>query len=567
MSKTSLFKDNKFEVLSFSLVGFLTPLFFSYFFFMPFHIPKWIVLYIGAISLGGIFLYRRKIFDFPRLGKIEYWLVITCICWLFGAHLYFSPSATLRFLIFVILVLVSFSVYRRTESFHVFFWGMTAASVVTVFTLILKYFGIEFTEFFPEGRKFIPFFQNINMTAQFFGVCLLVQVYLYRSSNKIVTKFFLLLLMILIIASIYYLHSRSIYFALVVSAPFVFYKKGWSNKIVSLLVLQILVVAIFAFATFSGRESKYFHVAKERIHLALDQRLKMWDDAVDLVKEYPEGVGYDQYQFSILPFAAKNRYFDSHESQISRSPHNDFLSFTVAYGLPAAVLSFAILLILFGKLLTKETTNRSDQRIKSLTIAVFIFYSFEAIAQFPTDNAYSFLFIAVFIGVAYAQVHASINLSINLSKLTRVLSAGFLIYGLLLTVRYTTSEYLSYNFPSDHDKQTIACDIWPENWRSCLQKSDLESDAVAQRQTLITILEGNNFNYLALRDLVGNYFQSGRTDLACFGGGIYLHLFRLPGSIDSYIEENCEEGSAGGEYRLLSDMDKFMARSRLSLLN
>ncbi len=565
MYKKFLFINN-FSSLVLFLVGLLVPLFFDYAFFMPFHIPKWIALYAGAVVLAATVLYKNKVFELPKLGRVLSGILVVCIAWLLMVHCYDSPHASLRLITFTAVLLTSFTLYRSKPAyFFAFFWGMVTASSVTVFTLVLRYFGLEFSMYFPAGAKFVPFFQNINMAAQFFGVCLLVQIYLFRTSTQRVARYFLVPMILAHVASIYYLHSRSIYLALALSVPFALYKKGWSRRVIYLLVLQCLVVAVYAFATFYGRESKYLHVGKERIQLALEQRLEMWQDATELIKKSPEGVGYDDYQFSILPFTAKNRHVYSREVQMARSPHNDFLSFTVAYGVPVAVASALLLLVLFCRLLRLRSLDPLGEQLKALVLAAFVFYFVEAIGQFPTDNAYSFLFIAVFIGLAGGLTYQPIMLSRVGTNILRAVAIIALLLGFILSARYTASEYIFNNYATSLDRQRIACDLWPENWRSCLRQAGMEEDLLTQRRVLLAVLDRNTFNFLALRELIGNHFQSDMTELACFGGAIYKNLFRHRSSITGYLEANCPNGIVSKEENLFTDLDDFLARSNNTL--
>ncbi|MCB0355768.1 MAG: O-antigen ligase family protein [Bdellovibrionales bacterium] len=124
-------------------------------------------------------------------------------------------------------------------------------------------------------------------------------------------------------------------------------------------------------------------------------RFELISETVELQKEYPFGLGIDQFKYASLPFQAKGN-FKPDPSRTFENPHSQILNFAIEQGLILFVFVMSLISIFLWKVITKTSQFSSSDK-------VFLFLSLglwgiEYLFQFPLDVPLPSFSIAISMG-------------------------------------------------------------------------------------------------------------------------------------------------------------------------
>lgn len=491
---------------------------------------KWVMTHFFSLCAGILLLFDRNLL-LPRLDKQNFLLILALIIsYLLSLFLNLNGSYISQYSdwlsFFFILLSSSNSIQKKEDLFllakYFMFGGLTVTVIGVLQMLEIELFPSVTHNEFPSST-----FGFQNMTAEFIGLVIVLQIFVLNS--KVQSKKFIYLIHILLtslqLSYLYLLSCRSCLLALMTSLFFLIFK-GDKLKKIKLLISVIVSAALFIFILNNVNETTkkttsatgYFSGMKES---NTKIRLTRWRNTLYMIAENPFGVGPGNYEYGYIPYQNSfSQDLESTESMVVRSPHNGFLEAAAENGWACLLILIVFLLACLIKLLKEK--NFIFEESHYLILAVFSFILVDAMFAFPMEGAFPFFVAALFIG-HFFKVTTKEVLKVNgIIFLPAVLALAFFSY------KYGSSKFNEKTHFNNFEKQLMACEYLPENWRACLRASDLATSAGNINKS-IELLEGilkrQENNFAALSHLAFVYLEQGKIDSACITLERYLKIY------------------------------------------
>ena len=356
-----------------------------------------LLTHIDLFLLVGVFLFARNEHHSRQFFyKLSNFLIFICllisltsiIWWSIAssfiehnALLFFGNSFQIRYLLYVSLFLRF--VYKK-DLLH-FFWGLFIGIGFLIFEALIYSFLNE-SEELTSG----------NFGTNTLGV-LLGFLLIYISSIKECSYYIKGLLSLFILAAIFLSGTRIAMIALLLSFGFSslilrygMLKLGVFPSIIVVLVLlyywKLLVPFVDPFLLLI--ETDYAFVASQDLaggsFSSLMTRLSLWLSSLDIIIEFPFGVGLSQFNFLKASYGFSLPIFID--------PHNDYLNFIVQYGIFNGLI-FIFLLYVYPLYL--RFTNGVD--VPRNVLIKLIFFIWITSLTNSNFNKHQFFFMTVFI--------------------------------------------------------------------------------------------------------------------------------------------------------------------------
>lgn len=509
-------------------------------------VTKWVAVY-GIAGLYPVLLFASR--GNPLFPKLRSLLPILLGClFTFFFCLFINPSgyrsSVLDWICFAVLFLAAF---RESLTSDRFASALIASMALSAFPVIvygtLQFIGIEPFPFLTQSAFPSSFFGYQNMTAEFMGMAVLSQVFfLYRPYPSKILKVGMILLLLLSLVYMIILGSRAAILAITLGmVPFLL---GHWSRIKSLLAMALLSFGLVFLAarlnaipnTIDPFESHLQTIKAQNTHI----RWIRWRNTLCLIKANPWGIGPGRFEFGYLPYhgcVAPDP--ESNESMVVKSPHNGYLEATAENGI---LFFFALSLLILAILrnLFLATRKYPERKVIHLGLSIFCFILTDALFAFPMENAYPFFATALILGLSFSFFVEGFT--------PQKASQGFRLALVALTAFILTggSVFLASSFldsdPKNYRVVSVLCEIFPENWRLCMMKSEIEMDNSRTKdaeKTLRSILKHWPHHFPAIRSLAFVYLAEGKIGQSCSALKEYDELFYAKSSLHSEREKIC----------------------------
>jgi O-antigen ligase len=520
---------------------------------------KWYVLEALAVAWFLIELWRCGSCGWPAFVR-ERWPARACVLlaalMLLGSLRYgvaWALPALLDRECFVLLALSSYWYFRRNEGRmgSIAFAAGAAAGLVIVVGLA-QTLGWNPLPFLTAGDQRSAFFGNVNLTAQFLGLAVILVLAgvegLPRSRAR---AFFREALVTASLVHLYFLSSRSVFLALGV-AFVVLLAGGWLSarsvaRMVGAAVAVILLILHFA-PVFGWRvlHSLSPEVVANKA-LSTEMRLAVWGSTLQLIRDHPLGVGSGSFGEAFIPYQLGLDIIPGN-AVLFRTPHNEYLRVLAEEGPVFGVVAAVLLLCLLRRLRAEAWTPRWRSGSAALLCAGITFLAVEACFQFPFGTAFGSLMTAVLLGLALARIEASTTATEvavqgqRHRRRWRVVGTAAVAGALGVLGRVVVSELLFVNHRFEAAAQETACRLNPRNLPACVTAAWLQArngDRREARALLLQVLQHSPYYHPAIRVLGEESATNGDLDAACLYLWVYDELFRERSAIHARVGALC----------------------------
>ncbi len=507
---------------------------------------KWIVVYLTAtiVLLIAIFC------DLSLAGFRSFRWPLVVLLIASSAIAIFRPQVAyhgqiLDWAAFSGIALVVSGLCSREPRFFLKVWigSVLAATFLVLVYGCLQLLGIDPLPEIFHNEFSASFFGFQNMTAEFVGYSLLVQLFVLVFMVK--TKRARLCFFALLVLSVGYLGTlqcRAVYVALIPAlAPFVYFRirSDLRKKTVLAFVILAFAVGMPVFVPVVT-QSSFLGASKSAKVSNANIRIIRWLNTSQMILDHPLGTGPGSYEFAYLPYHLSRKVdYEVTERQLARSPHNAYLGLMAENGVIVALMLIAIGVCFCFRLAKAGMRLKSPEAI--LVLSIFIFTATEAVFAFPLENAFPFLLIAVSVGVGGSLLRKAEGEIIQ-SAFQRFLLTILFVACACLGSLYSYSKIIEINAFNDLEKLEFACKAFPPNWRPCIRTAEID---IAKKQlvdaevSLKRTLLGAPENFMALRYLSYVLFEQGRPKEGCQTLAHYDSLFGNQSSLHQGFKEIC----------------------------
>jgi O-antigen ligase len=402
---------------------------------------------------------------------------------------------------------------------------------------VLAYGFLQAFNFDPfpalQGNEFpSSFFGFQNMTAEFIGLSILIQIYsLFKMESGFKSRSLLLTLPVLVASLIYLktLECRSVFLSLLVSTvPLLFSRRSVKIRLsaigfltlVSLMILPHIYKPLNIWPNIVNSPTLGDQKNSDQLHQIKSSnsslRLVRWLNTLHMIQNNPWGVGPGNFEFSYLPFSkAYQRDLEISENTLVKAPHNGYLQAAAQSGIPFSIL-LTISFILFGyKLYRKLNLESPFKKELTLSASISIFLLIDGFFAFPMDNAYPFYLIAVTIGFTLRMLcNRTYLVQKSLSNI------GLTILAIAIgstTLAFNFSKYVEGLYEEDttldlSNAMKISCLLFPSNWHNCISFGDLAIKSGQYKEAelvALKLLNANHSHFPAMRILAFSLFNQG----------------------------------------------------------
>lgn len=531
--------------LLFNLSLIAVPLVFSTNFADNYTPIKWISFYLLSALCLGTFLFFKKI-HIPSIDKsvaailagLVFFYVISILINFNSSY----QSQYLDWICFLVFFLISYQLLvEKVILIENIYRTTVLATVMVMIVGWLQVFGVHFSDVMAPNHFPASTFGQQNMTAEFIGFSTLIQLYFLLSRSTLKKIFFLSLTC----AFLYFLSCRASFLALFISIfplSFVTTKKDFLSCFLKISTTTIVFVfliqqvhtlvlkemangsKILPLKTVTDRELSVVKSTNSAI------RITRWINTVYLIKDHLLGIGPGNYEFGYLPY--HNRYKqdpESNEFMVVKSPHNGIIEAAAENGIFSAMILIVLVVMFFLKTIIRL---KKDPKIKAIRIvhAVLLFFLVDSMFSFPLENTFPFMIISIFLALgAYYHYPPLLLKKVFVIKSVKAITLVVLILIVFIGYKYVYSKWVERNFSTDYQKVAKACEFFPENWRLCLTKADLEYNHGEIEKSIKTLKEAllkREHLYPAFTSIGFAYLSLGKIDLACTYLKKYEFIFR-----------------------------------------
>jgi O-antigen ligase len=451
---------------------------------------------------------------------------------------------------FVAIALAAFWYFRRTRLRLAPVRAATLVALAIVVVLgLVQLVGFEPLPWLTAGDHRSATFGNVNMTAQFVGLALVVLLSERGGSRSVPLAVGLALLVGGGLAYVCLAGTRSVALALAAAAVVLLRADGLAigpAVRAAALAFPLLWVVLRAGTPGSGLLSPE---ARDTKALSAGLRLSVWSDTLDLVREHPLGVGAGNFEHAFIPYALAGRS-RPRETLVFRSPHNEYLRVVAEEGLGGAILLLGLVALLVRGLHRSAVLSgwRSDPGVLLTGGAVFL--GVEAFFQFPFEVAFPSLLAAALLGLALACLDGSpaspgAGSEAGNRSLSRAGDVACLAVALAIAAgvtRVAVAESLPVSHRDDVAALEHACALDPRRMEACVEAAWLRSrkgEHATARRDLTRVLERSPSYFPAIKLLGEVALADGDREAGCRALAAYDSMFGGRSSASGLRQSEC----------------------------
>ena len=492
-------------------------------FFEAFDTAKWCVLYLLVSAAAVLSLRGKQVLRIPRCKLTRYGLIVTVILMILQAvsleQSLVNKSVCDR-AYFVLAAILFFNCSTGLKPY------LTPLFAILSLPIALTCLWQTLTVSDAKLIGYISFFGNVNMGAQFLGLCAL---FLLLDFKKNYYGYFIEAALVAILTFIYFSLCRSVMLALLLSAPVVLWRNSVSRPALCRVFVLSFLAILFCRSFFHPLEMDTRQlVGKDN---SSSYRLTLWRASVDMVRENPGGVGPGQFAYSVMPYKMKHQQW-ANPFDIDQFPHNEFVRILAQDGIALFVLIFFFISLLAYKIWKLQASSE-----KSLLLGIFVFLAIEAMLQFPLENAFPFLLMAWAVAAVFrmeGQASQAIpNWFVGICVAIILPMAGW----------YGVSEYWTRQASGDLSKMEQVCRFMPANWRGCMfyaNKLIQEVRLTDAEEVLQSVLVRQPYHFPALRLLSQLQFRRNEWVKGCATLKKYDEVFGGKSPLHEWMVGNCK---------------------------
>lgn len=270
-------------------------------------------------------------------------------------------------------------------------------------------------------------------------------------------------------------------------------------------------------------------------------RLEVWKKTIEMAKDFPNGVGVNNFEFGFLPYKRESK-IPNVTQEVDKSPHNEFMRVLAEEGW----IVFFGLIVLVGASLLAALKQLRDYQLKLFSRFILIGLP-EFFFQFPTEMIFPVFLFCICCAVTLNST------SIKVVFRPAYKAIVILFTGVVLTLFILrNSQTVSSRYSAEY------CTLFPDNWKMCGEyfKANFDAGRSAKASaTIRPIIRRQPFNFIALNFdyLLGD--EVSNNAIACN----YFSLFNGLSSIEGSDTRNC---NAGISRRTLIENFQSYARER-----
>jgi hypothetical protein len=513
---------------------------------------KWVALEVLAVAWLLAELWRCGSHGWPTFVR-ERWPAVL----LLGGLALFSslrsgvawglPALGER-LSFLSLTMAAYWFFRRNaeRTGPIVLGAGLAAGVVAVWGLT-QAFGLQPFPSLSAGDQRSASFGNVNMTAQFLGVAVLLLL-AHDDEDGGGGRSLRRGIVVAAFAYLYFLACRSVFLGLAGGlSVLTVTRRLTAASLARMLGAAALVVLVLL--RYGPPDLPHPLKASVRADKALStqMRLDVWRSTVSLIRDHPLGVGSGNFGDAFIPYQLGLPTIPG-EAVLFRTPHNEYLRTLAEEGVAFGALVGALLVTLLHRLRAGRRLAFGHSGAGALLGAGLVFLAIEAFFQFPFGTAFGSLVAALLLGLALAVLEPKAVAAPG-DRQGRWLwrGAGTLVAAgiLILAARAATSEVLIARNPRDAAALGRACGLDPRNLPACVTAAWLKAnggDPREARRLLHETLRRSPYYHPAIRLLGEVAVANGNREEGCHYLWIYDELFRERSAVHDQVGRLCGSG-------------------------
>lgn len=390
-------------------------------------------------------------------------------------------------------------------------------------------------------------FGNINMSAFFMGVVLICTLYyLAYKETKWHQSCFGLITLSGCCIYLYYAGCRSVFLgsilAVVSLIPLMRIK-----RIYGYVFTVLTITVLFINSTPSQSLSNNNHTSIDKSMTADKKtsaihRWTLYQEAFDLIKDHPFGVGPDRFEFAIIPYKDQHTFLISPENELEKSPHNELLRWLAEEGwITTSLLLFLVGMVVFQKRSLLLNALKTSEGKFALSLSVLLVPEF--LFQFPLQAAFPYLIVCLLGGYLLSVCFLQTNMTRMVQPSALILGLFTLTYGTLISLFLFAKAVESKQFYSPQNLER-ACALTPFNWRVCVLKGIHQLNTQQPFEAMLTFqreLDRRPTNFVAQKLLGLSLISLGMPETGCQSLRLYDQALNHKSQLHSYIMDTCSK--------------------------
>ena len=303
---------------------------------------------ISALVLAlGILFHRDKVYT-RQIFSSQHWLMLFLVLWIWLTHFFGLPpghyttqNAEKMTKIFIFLVMFSCVVFTL-KRYEQVLWTLI---VLGFYQGIMAFLAPPWA--FHGGRLNIgvggPDFREGNFLGAHFAMLLPFISVFFLLNKSWIKRFFLIITAIFVVNAIVLIRSRGVFLATGIGVFIaiiynLFYMKKYRVQVFALIILGILGALYLTDPGFWTRMSTIRTEDPENIDLSAKGRIWAWKAAIQMVQDYPLGIGEGNFR----------SYVERYNPLIpGKDTHNTYLRCLSELGFPGFFLLCALIINAF----------------------------------------------------------------------------------------------------------------------------------------------------------------------------------------------------------------------------
>jgi hypothetical protein len=504
----------------------------------------WFLVELWRCGSGGwpTFVRHRRLAFLALGGLVALGSLRTGLAW--------AVPVLLDRLCFVLLVLSAYWYFRRNRGWMgSILLGLGMAVSVVVVVGLAQVLGWQPLPFLPGGDQRSAVFGNVNMTAQFLGLAVILLLAgcptaaHVRARETLATASFV---------SLYFLSCRSVFLALAGALALLVAagRLSVASLVRMLASATVGVLVLLHIGPFLGDGTTLRGPLSEEVRaekaVSTEWRLAVWTSTLSLIRDHPLGVGSGNFGDAFIPYQLGLEMIPG-ESVLFRTPHNEYLRTLAEEGVIVGLIVGVLLVSLLRRLYMSPRVGRGRSEQGALLGAGLIFLLVEAFFQFPLATASGCLVTTVLLGLALATLEPSAptapeTVSRHGRRAWRWAGTAMAATAVVGLGRVATSELLFVNRSDDVAAQETACRLNPRNLPACVSAAWLQGRAGDRRQAralLVQVLRRSPYYHPAIRLLGEEAAAHGDRGEACLYLWVYDRLFRERSAVHARLGPLC----------------------------
>ncbi len=544
---------------------FVIPLSFSFYFRDLYISPKWAVFSLLALLAGLRLLARKEIILplFPKPMVIAGLVLVGALLVNFFVHRHFILEQVHSERIFFVVMLIFFFNYCKKfpdSLTEIAYYSERGVLLFHVFAYSELLYGSPL--FLASPQIMAGPFGNINMSAEYVGICFVFQLYLLSLANRSPREQAISsIAAALSLAYIYFSVCRSVSLGIFSALVLLFLWKQ-APPIKKICFISMGALLLIASATyFLGPPTGVGWMHRENSAApgvlasganllvtskapSSSQRLRLLSDALDLWVDHPFGVGTSNYEYAILAYDQRSVFPAFWEQWTQSTPHSTLLLWGCEEGIQVVIPGLLLLLSMLWY--ARKNFFSPGSSALAYCYAALVVLIVQNLFQFPMAMAFSYLSTAM-VGAYILASHVPAYYGATTIFILRGREKRLALLGLALlslsSFGLTLAKILAFEAEESKSWSLLACRLSPANLDACrnLIGHYFDDGQVARaREEILKIANARRNNFLLEKDLAYSYHLENKHEEECNLLFHYDDIFVQQSSIHLFLLGHCQ---------------------------